>query len=94
MKKSKTGIWLVNKDHLQQLLFLPKSVRIEDIYVPHGYDNVVSIQITGNHKSLYKLRDGAAIPHLSQELLDKLFKDKVNIRKLSDKVVFIRDLEE
>ncbi len=94
MSRNKVGIWRIYEGDLKQLLHLPKSIDIDSIYSPHEHSCVFDIKLKGYHKALFDISSGQIIPILTQELMDKIWGDKVKIRELSDKVKFIRDLEE
>lgn len=92
--KVKVGVWSIALDDLKEFLYIPDSVDIKDISMSRNIHEVCYIRLIGDHPSLQEINVGAAIPILTEDKVDKIHNDAVEIRELSDKVKFIRYKEE
>lgn len=92
--KIKDGIWSISLDDLKEFLYIPDSIKITDISMSRNIHEVCYIRLTGDHPSLFEINVGGALPILTKDKIEKIQNDKAEIRKLSDKVKFIRYKEE
>lgn len=92
--RAKVGVWSIALDDLKEFLHIPDSVDIKDISMSRNIHEVCYIRLTGDHPSLHEINIGAAIPILTKDRVDNIHNDAVEIRKLSDKVKFIRYKED